>query len=76
MKIKTSVDYPIGYLCVEDKISMLQKLSELEIREKKEGISSYSRNYDEMFKAISASIVKETKALDSILYEGDNNEPS
>lgn len=76
MKTKQVIDTPAGYTFSEDKIAMIQRLSEIQIREKESGTESYNKRYNEAIGALLDSVIKETKELDDLTFSsnerGDN----
>lgn len=62
--IKVEASTPRGYLYLEDKVIMMQRIQEMHYREKKESLAAYGRGaeYDKMMKALSESILDELNA--------------
>jgi len=66
----TKIDFPDGYILLEDKIAMIQRLHNMRVEAKKENLDVYSSpDYDKLQKALVDSCVKEVQGLDAIFYQ-------
>lgn len=64
MKIKTVevVEYPRGWLCLEDKVAMMQKIQQMQLLAKEENLGSYpSPKYSELLEALTVEAIADVK---------------
>ena len=66
----TKIEFPAGYMLLEDKIAMVQRLHNMRVEAKKENLDDYDGlDYYKLQKALIDSCVKEVQGLDAILYQ-------
>ncbi|PIP25857.1 MAG: hypothetical protein COX32_01190 [Candidatus Moranbacteria bacterium CG23_combo_of_CG06-09_8_20_14_all_41_28] len=66
----TKIEFPAGYMLLEDKIAMVQHLHNMRVEAKKENLDAYGGpDYDKLQRALVDSCVKEVQGLDAILYQ-------
>lgn len=65
---KTVWDVPPGFLCLEDKITMLCKLQDMQIRDKQNSLSSYGGpDYSSLMKKLAEACEAELEAQSRFL---------
>ena len=66
----TKIEFPTGYMLLEDKIAMIQRLHNMRVEAKKENLDAYDGlDYYKLQKVLIDSCVKEVQGLDAILYQ-------
>ena len=66
----TKIEFPTGYMLLEDKLAMIQRIHSMRVEAKKENLDAYGGlDYDKLQKALIDSCVKEAQGLDAILYQ-------
>lgn len=61
---RTMINVPQGYLNAEDTIQLMQRVQEMQLRSKKEGLSSYGgADFDALLKEMAAQVTEEFAAM-------------
>jgi len=72
MRTKQVIDYPAGYLCLEDKISMMQRVQQMQLIAKEKNLDAYpAPDYTKLQGTLAESCISEITALDKIAFEGE-----